>query len=72
VTVTVLKKKGRSYRPLSPSLPLAADAGTFSRRFDGRLGSRRLKPGRYKLSLAAVDAAGNAARPVTLSFRIVR
>lgn len=72
VTVTVLKQKGRRYRPLSPSLPLAANAGTFRRRFDGKLGSRRLKPGRYKLSLAAVDAAGNAARPTTLAFRIVR
>ena len=68
----MLKKQGRRYRPLSPSLPLAANAGTFSRRFDGRLGGRALKPGRYKLSLAAVDAAGNAARPVAVAFRIVR
>jgi secreted trypsin-like serine protease len=72
VTVTVLKKQGRRYRPLSPTLPLAANAGTFSRRFDGRLAGRALKPGRYKLSLAAVDAVGNAARPVAVAFRIVR
>jgi secreted trypsin-like serine protease len=72
VTVTVLKNAGRSYRPLSPTLPLAVNAGTVTRRFNGRLGSRALKPGRYKLSLSAVDAAGNAARPVTVPFRIVR
>jgi hypothetical protein len=72
VTVTMLKKQGRRYRPLTPTIPLAANAGTFSRRFDGRLGGRKLKPGRYKFSLAAVDAAGNAARAVTVPFRIVR
>ena len=72
VTVTVMKKRGRRYRALKPTLPLAADAGTYRRRFDGRLGSRRLKPGRYKLRLIAVDAAGNAALPVTVAFRVVR
>ena len=72
VTATVLKKQGRRYRRLAPTLPLAANAGTFRRRFSGRLGGRRLKPGRYKFRLKAIDAAGNAARPVTLAFRIVR
>jgi secreted trypsin-like serine protease len=72
VTVTVLKKKGRRYRALSPRMQLAADAGTTRRRFDGRLGKRRLKPGRYKFSLRAVDAAGNVARAVTVRFRMVR
>ena len=72
VTVTVLKKQGRRYRPLSPTIPLAADAGAFSRKFDGRLGGRKLKPGRYKFSLKAIDAAGNAARTVAVPFRIVR
>jgi secreted trypsin-like serine protease len=72
VTVTVLKKQGRRYRPLSPTIPLAANAGTFSRKFDGRLGGRKLKRGRYKLSLTAVDAAGNRAGAVTVPFRIVR
>ena len=72
VTATVLKKQGRSYKPRSPTLPLAADAGMFSRKFDGRLGGRKLKPGRYRFSLAAVDAAGNRARTVTVAFRIVR
>jgi secreted trypsin-like serine protease len=72
VTATILKKKDGRFRRLSPTLPLSADAGTFRRRFGGRLGGRRLKPGRYKIRLRAIDAAGNAARPVTLAFRIVR
>ena len=72
VTATVLKKKAGRYRRLSPTLPLAANAGTFRRRFNGRLGGRRLKPGRYKFSLKAIDAAGNAARTVAVPFRIVR
>jgi hypothetical protein len=51
---------------------LYASAGTVSRRFDGRLGSVALKPGRYRLAIAAVDAAGNTARPVAVAFRMVR
>lgn len=72
VTITVMRKRGRRYKPLSPTMPLAASAGTVSRRFDGRLGSRALKPGRYKLAITAVDAAGNAARPASVPFRMVR
>jgi secreted trypsin-like serine protease len=72
VTVTVMRKKGRRYRALSPTMPLGASVGTVSRRFDGRLGSRALKPGRYKLAISAVDAAGNTARPVAVAFRMVR
>ena len=72
VTVTVLKQKGRRFKPLSPSVPLAAGAGRTTRRFSGRLDGKALKRGRYKLRLAAVDTAGNAAKPATVAFRIVR
>jgi len=40
--------------------------------FTGRLGSRRLKPGRYRATVGAVDAAGNRAVPKRVSFRVVR
>jgi Tol biopolymer transport system component len=40
--------------------------------FTGRLGKRRLKPGRYRATVGAVDAAGNRAKPRRVSFRIVR
>lgn len=72
VTLTVMRKKGRRYCALSPTMPLGAPAGTVSRRFDGKLGLPALKPGRYKLAITAVDAAGNAAHPAGVAFRMVR
>jgi hypothetical protein len=72
VTVTVLKKKGHRYKRLSPSIPLAASAGHVSRRFAGKLSGRALKRGSYKLRLVAVDTAGNASAPRTVSFKIAR
>jgi hypothetical protein len=72
VTVTVLKQSGRKLKAMSPSVPLAANAGKTTRRFSARLGGKALKPGRYKLRVAAVDTAGNAAKPATVAFRVVR
>jgi virginiamycin B lyase len=55
--------------------------GTFTRTavagrnaivFRGRVGGRRLKPGAYRLTLVATDAAGNASTPRRLLFRIVK
>ena len=40
--------------------------------FSGRVGGRKLAPGRYRLTLAARDAAGRRSAPVRLRFRIVR
>jgi secreted trypsin-like serine protease len=50
---------------------LAADAGKTTRRFTARAAGKKLKRGRYRLRVGAVDAAGNAATPVTLRFRVV-
>jgi secreted trypsin-like serine protease len=63
VTVTILKKTRRI-----ASIPLPASAGHVSRKFS----TRKLKPGRYKLRLDAVDTAGNRAAPVTVTFKVVR
>jgi len=41
-------------------------------RFSGRIGTRALRRGRYKLRLVATDAAGNRSAPRTVAFRIVR
>jgi hypothetical protein len=65
VTVTVLKPNGK---PVAPAAPLAASAGRTTRKFSGK----KLRPGRYKLRIAAVDTAGNAARTVTVAFRVGR
>src|SRR3954470_22137226 len=40
--------------------------------FTGRLRTRALKPGRYRLLLVATDAAGNASPPRALRFRVVK
>ena len=66
--VTVLK--GR--KALSPGATITGRAGRTTKTFSGRLGARKLKPGRYKLQLGAVDVAGNAGRTVTLGFKVVR
>jgi hypothetical protein len=48
-----------------------ATAGPNSVKFSGRIGRRALKPGRYRVTIIATDAAGNASKPAALSFRIV-
>jgi hypothetical protein len=40
--------------------------------FSGRVGDRKLKPGRYRLLGTAVDGAGNLSRVGRAPFRIVR
>jgi CSLREA domain-containing protein len=50
-----------------------AHAGANRKRFSGKIGRRALKPGRYRASLVATDAAGNASRPPKrLTFRVIR
>jgi hypothetical protein len=40
--------------------------------FSGRIGKRALKPARYRTTLVATDAAGNASVPRNVTFQIVR
>ena len=40
--------------------------------FRGRVGGRRLAPGRYQLVAVATDESGKASKPQTKSFRILR
>jgi len=46
--------------------------GTNAFRFTGRVGGRRLRPGRYELIGVPVDAVGNRGTAVRAKFRIVR
>jgi Tol biopolymer transport system component len=39
--------------------------------FSGRVGKKKLRPGVYKATLVATDAAGNRSKPKRLSFRVV-
>jgi secreted trypsin-like serine protease len=68
VKVSVLERG----KPLQPSAMIAGQAGRTTKTFSGRLGGRRLEPGRYRLRLRAVDAAGNVAKAVALRFRMTR
>ncbi len=40
--------------------------------FSGRIGSRKLAPGRYQATITATDAARNTSKPRTITFMIVR
>lgn len=46
--------------------------GANRKKFSGKIGRRRLRPGRYRASLVARDAAGNASKVKRLNFRVVR
>jgi PKD domain len=39
--------------------------------FTGRIGSTKLKPGSYRVSVTAIDGAGNRSKPVSAKFTIV-
>jgi hypothetical protein len=47
-------------------------SGANSLHFTGRIGRRALKPGSYRVTITANDAAGNKSKPKTLSFRVVK
>ena len=47
-------------------------AGANTKRFSGRIGRKALKPGSYRASLVATDAAGNASAAKRLTFKVVR
>lgn len=44
--------------------------GANSFRFSGRPGGRALRPGRFRLAMNAIDAAGNTSRARSARFRI--
>ena len=68
--VRVAVRKGA--KTVGAPVMIAGQAGKTTKRFTGRAGSKKLKPGRYTLQLGATDAGGNAAKTVKLRFRIVR
>ena len=47
-------------------------AGANRNRFSGKIGRRRLRPGRHRAELVARDSAGNRSRLRTLTFTVVR
>jgi uncharacterized repeat protein (TIGR01451 family)/CSLREA domain-containing protein len=66
------KRKCKRTVTLPGSFKHAGKAGLNSFRFTGRIGGRKLKPGKYRLVGVAKDAAGNKSKAVSAAFRIVR
>ena len=47
-------------------------AGKNSKPWSGKIGSKKVKPGRYRATLTATDSAGHRSAPKTLAFKVVR
>jgi hypothetical protein len=54
------------------SIRVDGKAGANTVSFAGRVGRRRLAVGRYRLTVAATDAAGNKATPRTTTITLLR
>ena len=65
-------KKACTRYTLAGRFAQAAVSGANVKPFSGRIGSKRLKPGRYRLTLLATDAAGNVSKPRVLALRVVK
>jgi hypothetical protein len=68
---TRARKGGSRYRAVG-AFTRAGVPGHNGRRFRGRIGRRRLRPGVFRARVAARDAAGNRSRTAQVTFRIVR
>ena len=60
------------YRRMRGAISRAGVQGANSFFFRARLNGRALRPGRYRMTLVATDAAGNSSRAKRLAFRVVR
>jgi CSLREA domain-containing protein len=58
------------YEKLAGSLRVDATPGQNTVAFSGRLAGRRLKPGRYRLTAVAIDAAGNRSNPARVTITV--
>jgi hypothetical protein len=68
-------KKGKRctlVKRIKGSLSQALPAGASAIDFDGKVGSAKLKPGSYRLTLTVTDSSGNKSAARTLTFAIVR
>ncbi len=66
------RRRCRRYVRVRGSFKHTDGAGANSLRFTGRVGGRRLRPGRYRLVARATDLAGNKSAAKTKRFRIRR
>ena len=66
------KKKHCTLYSKSGSFTQAGVAGANSKYFPGRIANKTLKPGTYRITLTAADAAKNAAKPASITVKIVK
>ena len=65
-------KTGKTRAKTLSRFTVAGKAGANRIVFRGRVGGKTLKPGRYRLTVRAVDAAGNRSAPVGKAFTVKR
>ena len=65
-------RKCTRYVTVRPSLTRTVAAGSTAVRFSGRIGTKALRPGRYRATLVVTDAAGNRSKARTVAFCVVR
>jgi hypothetical protein len=68
----VQRRKGRRYVTLRGRFKHAGNVRRNHVKFTGRLRGRKLRPGRYRLVMVAIDSAANESPRKRLTFRIVR
>ena len=66
------KRPCRRYVPVNGSFVQESIGGVNQFKFSGRVTGKKLRPGLYRLVVAAADAAGNTSKPVWANFRIVK
>jgi len=71
VVFTIQRRKGKRYVQ-ARRFAKQSKAGANTKKFSGRVGKKRLRPGRYRATLVATDSAGNRSKAKRLLFRVVR
>jgi mRNA-degrading endonuclease RelE of RelBE toxin-antitoxin system len=66
------KAKRRFRRAASLTKAIAAGPGTIKLKLKGKIGGKRLRPGKYRISLTVKDAAGNVSAPVRRPFSLLK
>jgi len=73
VTLRFARRANGRFRTLRRKMTFQSTAGSHRLRFKGRFDLKHpLKPGRYRMTLTARDAAGNVSSPDRVRFRLLR
>lgn len=71
ITLTIKRRVGRKYRKAG-TITFSTTVGSRSKRITGKLKGRKLKRGKYQLSIDATDSSGNTSARRTLRFVVLR